>query len=75
MVASSLPSWVVFDCQLNLPDHIVACKQIVRRGFIEITDEVLLAETLLELHAKLPPNLTRNARHPMDERQMVEFWF
>jgi hypothetical protein len=39
------------------------------------TPYVLLAETLGELHAQLPPGLERSDRKPSDPPEVVEIWF
>jgi hypothetical protein len=40
-----------------------------------ITPYVLLAETLGELHAQLPPGLERSDRQPADPPEVREIWF
>jgi hypothetical protein len=40
-----------------------------------LTPYVLLADTLGELHAQLPPGLERSDRQPSDPRDVVEIWF
>jgi hypothetical protein len=39
------------------------------------TPYILLAETLGELHARLPPGLERSDRQPADPPDVVEIWF
>ena len=40
-----------------------------------LTPYVLLAETLGELHAQLPPGLERSDRQSADPPEMLEIWF
>ncbi len=62
--------WVVMQ---EPPDY---RRQFVARLVIDgPTAYVLLADTLVELRAKLPPNLMRSQRQPADPPGVVEFWF
>jgi hypothetical protein len=36
---------------------------------------VLVADTLAEIHAQLPPHLVRAGRQPADPPEVVEIWF
>jgi hypothetical protein len=36
---------------------------------------VLVADTLAEIHAQLPPRLVRAGRQPADPPEVVEIWF
>jgi hypothetical protein len=36
---------------------------------------LLVADTLAQIHAALPPNLVRTDRQPVDPPEVVEIWF
>jgi len=39
------------------------------------TPYVLVADSLAEIHAQLPPRLVRSERQPADPPEVVEIWF
>jgi hypothetical protein len=68
--AHPLLAWVVTRNEAAHPGQYVA-----RLVTDAITPYVLLAHTLGELHAKLPPGLVRSDHLPSDPGIVVEVWF
>jgi hypothetical protein len=65
-----LVGWFVLQ---DLPEHPgKLAARLVTEG---PTPYILLADTLAELHAQLPPHLMRTERHPAEPLQLVEIWF
>ena len=62
--------WVVTRDPPEHPDKVVA--RLVTEA---PTPYVLVADTLAELHAQLPPYLARAGRQPADPPEVVEIWF
>ena len=62
--------WLVMQDLPDYPDRIVA-----RLVTDAPTPYVLVADTLGELHATLPPGLIRSGRQPADPPEVVEIWF
>jgi hypothetical protein len=68
--AHPLVGWVVTRDPPEYPDRVVA------RLVMEAPSPYLLvADTLAEIHAQLPPNLVRAGRQPADPPEVVEIWF
>jgi hypothetical protein len=65
-----LLAWIVMRDEDAYPGRLMA--RLVTDG---VTPYVLLAETLGELHAQLPPGLQRSDRQPSDPPEIVEIWF
>ena len=65
-----LVGWVVMRDPPEHPDRVVA--RLVTEA---PTPYVLLADTLAEIHARLPPYLVRSERQPADPPEVVEIWF
>ena len=66
----ALVGWVVMQDPPEYPDRVVA------RLVTEVpTPYVLVADTLAEIHAQLPPYLARAERQPADPLEVVEIWF
>lgn len=70
-----LPMWTVYERPKDYPKHFVARRfMIMSMGNFAITDDVLVANTLDEVRAMLPPGLYRLDRQPNDDRNIVEVW-
>jgi hypothetical protein len=65
-----LAAWIVMRDEEEYPGQIVA-----RLVTDALTPYVLLADTLGQLHAHLPPGLVRSDRQPSDPPEVVEIWF
>jgi hypothetical protein len=65
-----LMAWVVMRDEEAYPGQLVA--RLVTDG---VTPYVLLADTLGELQARLPPGLERSDRQPADPPEVLEIWF
>jgi hypothetical protein len=66
--------WVIYDHPRDFPDRFVARKHHVVPGASGPTLEILTADTLDDLRAKLPAGLVLLSRHPMDDPVIVETW-
>ncbi len=66
----TLVGWIVMNDPPEYPDKIIA-----RLMTDAPTPYVLIADTLAELHSKLPPKLLRSERKPADPPEIVEIWF
>ena len=66
----ALVGWVV---RRNLPEHPgkVVARLVTETPF----PYVLVADTLAEIHARLPAGLARAGRQPADPPEVVEIWF
>ncbi len=65
-----LPAWIVFRDEPDYPGKVIA------RFVIDTpTTSVLVADTLTELRAMLPPGLTVTKRRSADPLEVVEMWF
>ena len=62
--------WVVIRDPPEYPDKITA--RLVTEA---PSPYVLLANTLAEVHARLPPYLVRSERQPADPLEVVEIWY
>ena len=65
-----LLAWVVTQDEAAYPGQYAA-----RLVTDNVTPYLLLADTLGELHAKLPPGLERSDHQPADPGVVVEVWF
>jgi hypothetical protein len=65
-----LVAWIVL---WDPPDY--RGKFMARLVAADASVYVLLADTLAELHAQLPPGLVRSPRFPCDPPEMLEGWF
>jgi hypothetical protein len=68
--ANPLVGWIVTR---NPPDH--AGKFVARLATSTASPYVLVADTLAEIHAALPPDMVRSNRQPADVPDIVEMWF
>jgi hypothetical protein len=68
--AHVLFAWIVQHDPPEYPDHYVA-----RLATAHPTIYVMVADTLAELQAMLPPGLARSPRQPVDPPEVVEVWF
>ena len=66
----ALVGWVVTRDPPGYPDRVVA-----RLVTETPSPYVLVADTLAEIHAQLPPFLARAERQPADPPEVVEIWF
>jgi len=66
----ALVGWVVRQSPPEYPGKFVA--RLVTEAH---TPYVLVADTLAEVHARLPAGLTRAGRQPADPPEVVEIWF
>ena len=67
---STLVGWVVMRDPPDYPGKVTA-----RLVTDAPTGYVLVADTMGELHAALPPGLARSDRQPADLPEVVEVWF
>jgi hypothetical protein len=65
-----LPAWIVFQAEPDYPGKVIA-----RFAIDTPTTSVLVADTLTELRAMLPPGLTVTERRSADPLEVVEMWF
>jgi hypothetical protein len=61
--------WIVMEDQATYPGKLMA-----RLATVETTPYVLLADTLDEMRAALPPGLHHSDRTPADPDGLVELW-
>jgi hypothetical protein len=62
--------WLVTNDPPDYPDKFVA------RLVTDLPSPYLLvADSLAEIHAVLPPNLARTDRQPVDPPEVIEIWF
>jgi hypothetical protein len=61
--------WIVMKEQAACPGKLIA-----RLATMETTPYVLLADTLDEMRAALPPGLHHSDRTPADPDDLVELW-
>jgi len=61
--------WIVMDDLVAYPGKLMA-----RLATMETTPYVLLADTLDEMRAALPPGLHRSDRTPADPDGLLELW-
>ena len=66
----SLVAWIVMRDPPDYPDRFTA-----RLATDTPSPYVLVADTLAEIHAQLPPLLERLGRQPNDLPEVVEVWF
>ena len=67
----ALSGWVVLRDPPDFPDRFVARLVTSARH----TNYVLIADSLAELQAMLPPHLVRSERQPAEPPEVVEIWF
>ncbi|MBV9117642.1 MAG: hypothetical protein JOY63_09800 [Acetobacteraceae bacterium] len=65
-----LVGWIVVRDPPEYPDKVTA--RLVSEG---PSPYLLVADTLAEIHAQLPPHLVRTERQPVDPPEVVEIWF
>ena len=65
-----LCGWII---QNDLPEH--PDKFVARFATTHPTIYVMLADSLAEIQAMLPPGLVRSERQPADPPEVVEVWF
>ena len=64
-----LPMWIVLD---DDPDY---ANQLVARLVTDVVlPYILVADTLTQMHAQLPPDLMRSERQPEHPPGVVEVW-
>jgi hypothetical protein len=68
--AKVLFGWII---EQDPPEH--PGKYVARFATTQPTIYVMLADTLAELQAMLPPGLARSPRQPVDPPDVVEIWF
>ena len=66
----ALVGWVVMQDPPEYPN-----KTVARLVTNTPSPYVLLADTLAEIHAQLPPHLVRAGRLPADPPEVAEIWF
>lgn len=69
----ALDMWVIYERPLDFPTGYVARLWKVT-AVMRPTLTAIFAASLEAARAGLPPGLTRVARHPSDEPQIVEVW-
>jgi hypothetical protein len=65
-----LAGWIITHDPLEHPSLFVA-----RLVTSVASPYVLIGDTLAEIHAALPPGMTRSARQPVDLPDVLEIWF
>jgi len=65
-----LPAWIVFQDEPDYPGKVIA-----RFAIDTPTTFVMVADTLTELRAMLPPGLRVIKRRSADPLEVVEMWF
>ncbi|MBV8705273.1 MAG: hypothetical protein JO118_16350 [Acetobacteraceae bacterium] len=65
-----LVGWIVVRDPPEYSDKVTA--RLVSEG---PSPYLLVADTLAEIHAQLPPHLVRTERQPVDPPEVVEIWF
>lgn len=75
-MADALDLWTVYRRPCDIPDaEFVARRYTIEPGRRTLADlEYLVAETIDELRAKLPPGLVRLDPMPGDDPVIVEVW-
>jgi hypothetical protein len=73
-MTNQLTGWTVYDHPRDYPDCFVARRWIAKGGDVIPTTDMLVATTLDEVRALLPPGLIRFARMPEDDAKIVEVW-
>jgi hypothetical protein len=68
--AHALVGWIIMRDPPEYPD-----KVITRLVTDAPTPYVMVADTLAEIHAVLPPHLVRTGRQPVDPPEVAEIWF
>lgn len=66
--------WTVYQRPRDYPAQFVARLWKIGPGTFQSTDEILLAETLAEIRAMLPPGLMCLQRLTDDDPCIVEVW-
>jgi len=70
-----LTLWTIYHNPSDYPGKYVARRFVVERGLgLKAAREVLIADTLEAIRARLPPGLYCLGRQPGDEPQIVETW-
>lgn len=71
-----LSMWTIYDHPDDCPLCFIARRWLIVSGNPDPvhTDEILMADTLDELRAKLPPGLACFSRDPTDPASVVETW-
>lgn len=69
-----LQIWTVYDHPTDHPHAFIARLWIVRQGREYATNQLIEADTLDALRAKLPPGLYRMPRDVGDDPVIVETW-
>lgn len=68
--------WTVYEGATDFPGSLVArMHHACQSGTWSDPGKVIVAPSLEELRAKLPPGLFRMHRQPNDEPQILETWF
>lgn len=69
-----LSMWTVYRHPLDYPDSFVARRWDIGSGVTNVTNDMFVADTLIEVRALLPPGLVCMERLPHDQPQIVEVW-
>ncbi len=68
--AQVLFAWIILKHQADYPGQVIA-----RLATMHPTIYVMVADTLAEVQAMVPPGLERSARAMTDPPEVVEIWF
>lgn len=71
---SALTIWTIFDRPKDHPEFFVVRRFTILAGKSIPDDEAHLAKTLEDAREWIPHGLVRVARHPEDDRSVVESW-
>jgi hypothetical protein len=68
-------SWTIYTFPRDFPTTRFVMREFILTGEgVAPTESFWTADTIEELHAKIPPGAERFNRHPNDEPQIVEWW-
>jgi hypothetical protein len=69
-----ISQWVIYDHPRDYPDQFVMRRWAVSADLMLATDDMALADTLVEIRKKVPPGLYRLERFADDDPCIVEVW-
>ena len=69
-----LSQWVIYDHPKDYPKHYVVRRWDIGRFGVMPDQKAILANSLSEARANLPPGLYRMARYQDDDPAILEVW-
>jgi len=74
-MADDLAIWTVCRFPTDFPNQFTARKSTIQTGTVEVSSEVIVADTLAQIRAQMEHmGLTRLPRDPADDPVIVEAW-